>query len=399
MVIKLTEEERKHIKKRLRQGKKVELMYRILRIFPINRKKIVFTTFEGNGGYCCNPRYIAEEILNRKLDLELVWLVNDMSKKFPKGIRKVKNTFWNRAYHLSTAKIWIDNTRKPLGTLKRKKQVYLQTWHGAIEFKAVGKYRGKAFPKIAEVISRKDSEQIDYLISNSKWYTKHVPKMLVYNGEIIKTGSPRCDVLINKRDEKRKEIRKRYQIPQDANIVLYAPTFRGGNQQGKREIYSETPTIDFKKLTQTLESKFGGKWYVLLRMHPQLSAIIDEMPLENKLGNMVDVSKADDMNELIAASDVYITDYSCAAFDALNIKMPIFLYADDFTEYVKERGEFMWDMRKLPFTLAESNEELVENIIQFDLSEYVEEVSNFLECHEVLEDGGASKRILKWIRN
>ncbi len=392
LVIKLTEDERKHIKKRLRQGARVEWVYRILRIFPINRKKIVFMTFEGNGGYGCNPRYIAEEIRNRKLDLELVWLVNDMSKKFPEEIKKVKNTFWNRAYHLVTAKAWVANARMNFGTLKRRGQIYFQTWHGAIEFKAVGKFRGKLFPKIAEIISKNDSKMIDYVQSNSDWCTRKYPQMLLYKGEIVKIGSPRCDLFTTKRDKVYRMIRKRYQLPSDSKIIIFAPTFRGGSQQGKREIHSELPRLDYDKLIKALSDKFGGEWYIMTRLHPQIAALSKDVTTDTGNENVVDASQADDMNELIAGCDAFITDYSSAAFDAMNLQVPVFLFADDLQEYIEERGQLMWDMFQLPFPFAQSNEELVENIMTFEEKKYNNDTSDFLNEHGVLEDGMAAKR-------
>ena len=54
--------------------------------FPIRKNKIVFSAFEG-GGYGCNPKYIAEEIIRRMKETgktyDLIWLVNDTDKKFP----------------------------------------------------------------------------------------------------------------------------------------------------------------------------------------------------------------------------------------------------------------------------------------------------------------------------
>ena len=87
-------------------------------------------TFEGSGGYGCSPRYIAEEILKRNrqglTDLDIVWLVNDLSKEFPAEIKKVKSSLWTRAYHLSTARFWVANTRTFYGTVKRKGTTYFQ---------------------------------------------------------------------------------------------------------------------------------------------------------------------------------------------------------------------------------------------------------------------------------
>ena len=193
------QEEEKSIRKRKRKAYMVHHFYHMLRIFPVKKGKIVFTTFEGDGGFCCNPRYIAEELLRRNENnskYELLWLVNNMDRQFPEGIRKVKNTFLNRAYHLVTAQVWVDNSRKAYGTAKRRNQLYIQTWHAALEFKPVGMFRGKLFPKIAYLVSRYDSRLADYVLSNSEWCTERYPKMLLYNGKILKIGSPRCDIFL-----------------------------------------------------------------------------------------------------------------------------------------------------------------------------------------------------------
>ena len=48
------------------------LAYYMCRIFPIDKRKVVMWTFEGNGGYGCSPKYVAEELLrhNRKKGTE-----------------------------------------------------------------------------------------------------------------------------------------------------------------------------------------------------------------------------------------------------------------------------------------------------------------------------------------
>ena len=392
------QEEEKSIRKRKRKAYMIHHFYHMLRIFPVKKGKIVFTTFEGDGGFCCNPRYIAEELLHRQRSdrderYELIWLVNDMNREFPAGIQKVKNTFLNRAYHLANAQVWVDNSRKAYGTAKRKNQLYIQTWHAALEFKAVGMFRGKLFPRIAYLVSRYDSRLADYVLSNSEWCTQRYPKMLLYDGKILKTGSPRCDIFTTKRTELYRSIRERYGIPSDGKVVMFAPTFRGGGQKGKRQVYSEEPTLDFEMLSNTLHEKFGGTWYIFLRLHPQLAAQMEGIPLKNQSEYMVDVSQADDMNEVLAAADVFVTDYSSSAFDAVNMRIPVFLYADDLKEYVEDRGELMWDMKKLPFGVAETNEELREIIRGFEQKGYEDAVSEFLAECGVVEDGKASARV------
>lgn len=377
------------------------LAYFACRIFPINSRKIVMWTFECGGGYGCSPKYIAEEILrsNRegRTDYEIVWLLNDTQKEFPAEIKKVKNTLWNRAYQLSTAGTWVSNTRTFYGTRKRKKQCYIQTWHATICIKPIGKYRGNLFPKMAYLVSAYDSKLIDYVLSGSKWCDNMYRDGLIYDGEIIKTGTPRCDVLFNQREEKCRQMRTEYQLPEEAKIMLYAPTFRGGSQNKNRSVNTEDATVDFARLIESLEKRFGGSWYVFLRLHPQLAAKMQGVKVEQASDRLIDVSQRPDMNEIIAGVDAFLTDYSSAIFEAAMIELPGFIYADDLEEYVADRGDLFFDMYDLPFPVALNNEELMGNILGFDEGKYEKELSRFMDEAGVFEDGKAGERVVELI--
>ncbi|MCM1174225.1 MAG: CDP-glycerol glycerophosphotransferase family protein [Blautia sp.] len=377
------------------------LLYYMCRIFPINQNKIVMWTFEGNGGYGCSPKYVAEELLRRNreqgTEYEIVWLVNDTNKKFPRGITKVKSTLWNRAYHLSTAGTWVSNTRTFYGTKKRKGQCYIQTWHATICIKPIGKYRGELFPKIACLISAYDSRLIDYVLSGSAWCDHMYRKGLLYKGKIIKTGTPRCDVLINRREECYQQIRTENGLPEKAGVMLYAPTFRGGSQSTKRAVNTEEITVDLERLIQTLEKRFGGEWYIFLRLHPQLAAKMERIKTQQVSERLIDVSQKPDINEIIAGSDAFLTDYSSAVFEAGLAGIPAFLYADDLEEYIADRGDLFFDMYKLPFPVAVSNDELMERIEQFQESVYREKMNAFMKKTGIFEDGKASRRVAELI--
>lgn len=358
----------------------------------------MFCCIEGTTGYTCNPKYIAKELISRNDGYELVWLVNDMLKQFPETIKVVHNTLWNRAYQLSTAHFWIDNSRKQLEVRKRKKQIYIQTWHAKLGFKPTCLDRGKSFSKIAYLISRHDSNMIDYVLSNSKWYDDTLPTGMLYTGAVLRTGSPRCDILVNDKGKLRKKVRQEYNLPPDAKIIMYAPTFRGGNQETDRTIDANQGYPDYGQLIDALEKRFYGLWYIFLRLHPQLVARdMDETSLGNNT-RVIDVSRADDMYELLAGCDAFMTDYSSAAFDAAVMKMPIFIYADDYKEYEKERGKLLWDLKKLPFPFAEENNELESQIINFDEIRYRRELERLFKDTEIVEDGRAAKHVADKIK-
>lgn len=404
--------EMKYIRKRKRQAFRESLCFYACRIFPVRRNLISVCTFEGKGGFGCNPKPLVEELHRQNPQLQFVWFVNDMTKEFPDYIRKVPNTLWSRAYWLSRSKVWIDNYRKPYGTKKRKGQYYLNVNHYTIGIKCTGLWRGEGFSPMAYLVSKNDSDMIDDLVIDSKWCEEVSPKGLVYEGTYQKTGAPRCDVLYGDRSDAKSRFRKKHHIPEDAKVVLFAPTFREGAKDGKRFVFSEIWTIDFQRLLDNLQKKFGGKWYLCVRVHPQLAPTFQEYKNPEIQDRIIDESQADDMYEILAGMDAYISDYSSACFEAGFAHIPVFLYADDIQKYAKDRGALMWNIAtdprerignnkimtpnfdvKLPFTLASDNEELEKDIMEFDKAKYDKVLNEFHEKVGLVFNGRASENL------
>lgn len=384
----------------------------ICRIFPVDRNLVSVCTFEGKGGFGCNPKYVVQELHDRNKDYKFVWFVNDMSKEMPDYIKKVPNTLWSRAYWLSRSKVWIDNYRKPYGTCKRKGQYYLNVNHYTVGIKCTGLWRGAGFSKMAYLVSKNDSDMIDDLVIDSRWCEVVSPKGLVYDGTYLKTGAPRLDVLYGDRSKAKESFRRRHGIENDSKVILYAPTFREGAKDGKRFVFSEEWSIDFKRLLDNLENKFGGKWYLCVRVHPQLAPSFDDYHDEALKDRIINESKADDMYEILAGMDAYITDYSSACFEAGYAKIPVFIYADDIKKYANDRGSLMWnfatdplnDVRnnkditpefdvRFPFSIATNNDELEHNIREFDFGKNSSKLDLLHEKLGVVFEGNASEKI------
>ena len=393
------------------------LCFYICRVFPIKRNLISVCTFEGKGGFGCNPKYVVIELHKQHPEYEFVWFVNDMDKEFPDYIKKVPNTLWSRAYWLSRSKVWIDNYRKPYGTTKRKGQYYLNVNHYTIGIKCTGLWRGDGFSEMAYLVSKNDSDMIDDLVIDSKWCEVVSPKGLVYDGTYLKTGAPRCDILYGDRTQQKLAFRRKHRIPDNAKVVMYAPTFREGAKDGKRFVFSEIWSIDFKRLLDNLEKKFGGDWYLCVRVHPQLAPTFEDYRDSELEGRIINESQADDMYEILAGMDVYITDYSSACFEAGFTCMPVFLYADDVQKYTLDRGELMWNLSddrnhignnkditpefelEIPFSLAHNNDELEEDIMKFNRMKYIKGLQSTYDKMELVFNGNASREIVKKIAN
>ena len=394
------------------------LCFYLCRVFPVDKKLVSVCTFEGKGGFGCNPKYIVQKLHERNPDVKFVWFVNDMSKEFPDYIRKVPNTLWSRAYWLSRSKIWIDNYRKPYGTVKRRGQYYLNVNHYTIGIKCTGLLRGAGFSKMAYLVSKNDSDMVDDFVIDSDWCEQISPKALVYDGTYLITGAPRCDVLFGDRTTQKKAFRQKHNLPLDAKILMYAPTFREGAQNGKRFVFSEVWTIDFERLLRQMEEKFGGVWYLCVRVHPQLAPTFKEYKNPTIQDRLVDESQADDFYEILAGMDAYITDYSSACFEAGFAKIPVFLYADDVKKYTHDRGQLMWNLAtddrlhiknnramtpsfnvELPFPLAENNDELIQDIQSFDADLYNEKLDAFYDKLGLVFNGDASEKLAEVVED
>lgn len=109
----------------------------IFKYLPVKKNRIIFDNFGGRG-YGENPKYIAEVLHQKEINLQMVWLINNMENyEFPKYICPVKIDSVRALYMRATAKVWIDNVRHRHPIKKKENQVYLQTWHGAMGAKRI----------------------------------------------------------------------------------------------------------------------------------------------------------------------------------------------------------------------------------------------------------------------
>jgi len=392
-----TSEER-YIRKRLREARNGARAFCRCRKYPIDEKKIVFMNIEGTVGYGCNPKYICEEMRRRNVlrrengetPYDLVWLVDDTSLSFPDDVRVVKNTLKNRVYELSTAAVWVDNSRKQLEVRKRPGQFYMQTWHGMIGLKPTGLDRGASFSRIAYIVSKHDSDMVDVMLSNSDFRDARLPQGMLYDGRILKIGSPRNDVLVRHDPAVRAAVRARYGLRPDDRILMYAPTFRGGSQKTERAIDKPAHAPDFERVIFNMKKRFGGEWYIFLRLHPQLTA--RHIGLEIDGGHLIDVSREPDMYETLAACDAFISDYSASIFDAAVMGIPIFLYVDDYRDYIRERGSLLIDFNDLPFPFAADDDDLASCFATFDEDKYRTGLMEMMKDFGVIEHGDASRK-------
>ncbi len=353
--------------------------YKDLYNFPIQKNKIFFMNYNGCG-YGCNPKYIAQELIRRSADVEMVWGIDEKPHYFPDAIRSVHIGTYEYYKELATAGMWIDNIRKGADIKKRKGQYYIQTWHGAAPFKKVEADLTGSVPDVVIDTAWLDSLKTDLFLSGSRFYSDLYRRAFGYDGEILESGLPRLDIFRNTKRAKR-EVYKAFGLGQDNMLVLYAPTFR---DDGSIKAYD----LDPGSVMEVVEERFGKTCVVLVSKHP-LNKSIEYMMDKEKY---VDASVYEDFEELLAATDVLITDYSGCVYDFSFTGNPAFLYQPDHDE-MKIQRDFYVQPHQMPYPLAHDMEELIGNIQHFDGLKYKKELSGFMEQFGDFDDGHASERV------
>lgn len=327
----------------------------IFRQFPL-KNKIVFDNFGGRG-MGDDPKYIAMELLKRSSRLRIYWIVDCKAYEMPNGITPIRLKSFVYYYHIMTAKVIVDNIRHSYHLQKRIGQYYIQTWHATVPLK---KTEQEVFGlgQYYIINAVRHAIDTDLMYSNNDFHKYRFENSFWYHGPVLKCDVPRMSILLKTPSDLRKQIYKMYGIAKDKKIIMYAPTFRGGGSSG--------PIFwDYYRILNICHRRFAQDYVMLLRLHPN---IVSEASRLNYDDIIINATNYPDMQELLAVSDILITDYSSTMFDFGVTERPLFLYCEDLDEYCSNDRKLEFSMDELPFPLAKTIEEL-----EYMITNYSEE--------------------------
>lgn len=328
---------------------------------PIDEKAILFSAHGRK--YNDSPKAIYEYLLKHPeyKDYRFYWAIEDNYKtEIPGEYTVVKPDTIEYFRTALRCKYWVTcvNIERSL-KFKRRKTVYLNTWHG-IPIKTVGN----------EAEGRKDYDfsYIDYFCISGDYETDVYKRSFNVKGsQLLKSGMPRNDVLYNTSEKEISSIKERLGLPLDKKIILYAPTWRDSKNGGKS--YQIKPPIDLA----LWERELGQDHILLFRTHPYTNELLGV-----DFNDFVkDYSNYPDINELMKISDFLISDYSATIFDYSILEKPIICFAYDLEEYSRERG-FALDIREeMPGGIAKTEEEVIARILSGNTDAEVQAVRVF----------------------
>lgn len=155
------------------------------------------------------------------------------------------------------------------------------------------------------------------------------------DGKVVVTGEPRVDVLSAGTAEERRSVASALleeatsALPEGARRVLYAPTWRDGDDD------PAVPTAqEWVRIVALLEQRNA---VLFVRSHP-LGAGSYRSPLPSTRIRMLGSDIVGDVTPALPGIDVLITDYSSMAYDVGLLGMPVLYLAPDADEYARTRG-------------------------------------------------------------
>lgn len=365
-----------------------QVMIFLFNMLPIKQNKVFFFSYYGSQ-YGCNPKYIAEYMVaHYPNEFDIVWAFDN--PKLIRGhehYRQVKIMSWRYFYEICTSKVIITNFRTTNLFVKRKQQYYIQTWHSSLRLKQIEQDAEESLPAPYIEMAKKDSEKCDLLLSGCRLSTEIFERSFWYKGDILKNGTPRNDLFFQDKKNKRRKIMRKLDLSKHTKVLLYAPTFRKANSL---DVYD----VNYLKLVESLELKFGGEWIVLIKLHPHLVTQSNQLIYSDKVMN---VSAYDDIQELLYIADVLLSDYSSLIFDYAITKRPCFLYVPDLPSYQQSDRGLYFDVKHLPFINTATNNELIKKIEEYNEHKYQTDLALFLDSIGSYEEGRANEFLLKRI--
>jgi CDP-glycerol glycerophosphotransferase len=354
------------------------------------RDAVLYSSFDGLQ-YSDGPRAIHEELVRRKAPLEHLWVVRDGRCRIPPTATTVREGSREHYDALARARYLVFNDHFPDWFSRRPDQTCLQMWHGT-PLRPLGSDAAEAQGPIRQREREwsKRGASWQYVASPNRFSTPILRRAYAVEGEMLEAGYPRTDVLAGADGlERGRALRERLHIPQDARVVLYAPTYRHNVVDGAGRYRFEL-RIDLARLRDAL----GPDTIVLVRKHPY---VIDAVPVTGDPG-VRDVSSYPDSTELMLAADVLVTDYSSMMFDFANTGRPILLFAYDLDAYQADLGGLYLDLAEsAPGPLLRTFDDVVDALrdVEAIRAGYEQRYAGFVSTFCELDDGNASARVVE----
>lgn len=347
-------------------------VYKIYCRYPVKKGKVLFA----DGHHHELPysmAYLYQYVKEKGYETEL-HLADFGADSYLSGIRAMIK--FMKSYATADC-VFICDYYLPAGSCKKRRETkVVQLWHACGALKKFGYDAEEDISSFYKGNSMKNCTLVT--VSSKTCEAIYAGAFKVPKRAVRALGISRTDRYMS---ESYREacIKKFYKACPEAKgrkVILWAPTFRGN---------ARMPRLEGYEALEAMEKQLGKDYFLVRKLHPHL---------EGKCG----VSNCSLMTEeIMAAADILITDYSSVLFDFMVFKKPVVLFAPDSKKYTKSRG-FYLDYDSIPAFHTKNAAELTQGVraaLSGKLPVSKEAYDKFYRRYMEQCDGRATERIIQ----
>lgn len=347
----------------------------------IDNKKILLEPGQGknlNGNMFAFVREIANNNKWKDLNIDFVVTasnINEAKKRFEfYGFNEINFVIRNSDEYiksLATSKYLITDNSFPIYFIKKKEQVYLNTWHGT-PLKYLGRSDLKNSVSIGNI--QKNFLSADYILFPNE-FTRDVfmnDYMLenICHNKVLLCNYPRNEAFLN--ESMSMKIKKEMKL-EDKELIAYMPTWRGSGRKANSKKQTET-IIEY---LQDIDKNLKKNQILYVNMHFLVTNSIDF----SKFNKVKQFPSEYETYDFLNCCDTLITDYSSVFFDYAITQKKIVLFVYDEDEYLEEKGMYL-PLSDLPFPKVKNISDLINEINHKDynrIKEFNLKYNNYLQ--------------------
>ena len=355
----------KQLVKMFSQGVILPLWYGLFRHCKVNKRLVIFADAHNR------EMPYSMRLLHRKFE-EAGYEIADIFSDYGHDgfLTTLKNMLRFTRLYAKAGVVIICDYFLPVSAPKKKAETkVVQLWHACGIFKRFAYDAQDDIPKYykGQVIKNYDL----VTVSSPECVPVYSSAMRLGEGIVRAAGVSRTDIYFSEKyiESCREKLYALYPEARGKKLAVWAPTFRGN---------AALPYLEGKEDVLKLREQLSDDWFLLIRLHPHFhdKDINCDIPTE----------------ELLAVTDLLISDYSTVIFEYSLFEKPLILFVPDYDIYGNERG-FYIDYTSLPGRIVTDKNELPGAILQEYETFDKEKMRRFRKTYMSACDGNSTDRI------
>lgn len=365
---------------------------RLARTFIARGRRVwIFGAWFGDR-YCDNPRHLFEYVARQRREIFPVWL----SRK-----RAVVEAVRERGFYASQiesreASLWARSAEAVVTSIDANNDI---GWRGTLGQAQVCLWHGMPIKKIGADAPRREGlhPSPDLLISTSPTTQKVLMGAFGLTDDKVRvTGEPRADILFSDESELVKLKRHLFPVKASTRIISYLPTHRDPETSSGVAKSLASVVEEFQNSNELAGVLAAHDAVLVVKGHFHQGVLRQAAEATCQRIIVVPPSSIFDTNELLAVTDILVTDYSSCYFDFLLTGRPVLFFCRDQTSYVSDSRPFYYDYSKIAAgIMAKSFDELVGGMKNYlcDSGKDAAVRRTIRDLFHQYRDGSASQRV------